>query len=116
MRKDDRIRLCHMLDAAKEALELAAEKSRDEIETERMLNLSLVRLIEIVGEAADHVSSEFCLSHSSIPWKEIIGMRHRLIHGYDNIDYDLLYQTIQEDLPALVALLEGMIPPPDRAP
>jgi uncharacterized protein with HEPN domain len=109
MRKDDLIRLRHMLDAAKEAIELAAGKSRDEIETERMLNLSLVRLIEIVGEAADHVSAEFRLNHSSIPWKEIIGMRHRLIHGYDNIDYDLLYQTIQEDLPALVALLEEIV-------
>lgn len=109
MRKDDLIRLRHMLDAAKEAIELAAGKSRNEIETERMLNLSLVRLIEIVGEAADHVSAEFRLRHSSIPWKEIIGMRHRLIHGYDNIDYDLLYQTIQEDLPALVALLEEIV-------
>jgi uncharacterized protein with HEPN domain len=111
MRKDDLIRLRHMLDAAKEAIALAAGKSREEVETERMLNLSLVRLIEIVGEAADHVSSEFRLKHSSIPWKEIIGMRHRLIHGYDNIDYDLLYQTIQEDLPALVAQLETIIPP-----
>jgi len=111
MGKDDLIRLRPMLDAANEAIGLAAGKSRVEIETERMLNLSLVRLIEIVGEAADHVSPEFCLSHSSIPWKEITGMRHRFIHGYDNIDYDLLYQTIQEDLPALVALLEGIIPP-----
>ncbi len=109
MPKDDLIRLRHMLDAAKEAIALAAGKSRDEIETERMLNLSLVRLIEIVGEAADHVSAEFRLNHSSIPWKEIIGMRHRLIHGYDNIDYALLYQTIQEDLPALVALLEEIV-------
>lgn len=109
MHKDDLIRLRHMLDAAKEAIALAAGKSRNEIETERMLNLSLVRLIEIVGEAADHVSAEFRLNHSRIPWKEIIGMRHRLIHGYDNIDYDLLYQTIQEDLPALVALLEEIV-------
>jgi len=110
MHKDDLVRLRHMLDAANEAIELAAGKSRDEIENERLLNLSLVRLIEIVGEAADHVSAEFCLKHSSIPWKEIIGMRHRLIHGYDNIDYDLLYQTIREDLPALVALLQGILP------
>jgi uncharacterized protein with HEPN domain len=115
MRKDDLIRLRHMLDAANEAIEWAEGKSRDDIENERLLNLSLVRLIEIVGEAADHVSSEFCLSHPSVPWKEIIGMRHRLIHGYDNIDYDLLYQTIQEDLPALVALLEGIIPPSGSA-
>ncbi len=81
MHKDDLIRVRHMLDAANEAIGLAAGESRDEIEDERMLNLSLVRLIEIVGEAADHVSSEFCLNHRSIRWKEIIGMRHRLIHG-----------------------------------
>lgn len=110
MHNDDLIRLRHMLDAATEALALAANKSRDEIETERMLLLSLVRLIEIIGEAASRVSAELRAHHSNLPWKAIIGMRHQVIHGYDNIDYDILYQTIQEDLPALVAQLQTIVP------
>jgi uncharacterized protein with HEPN domain len=111
MHKGDLIRLRHMLDAGTEAIAMAAGKSKDEIETERMLHLSLVRLIEIIGEAASHVSAELRANHPNIPWKAIIGMRHQLIHGYDNIDYDILHQTIQEDLPALVAQLETIIPP-----
>ena len=54
-----------------------------------MLNLSLVRLIEIVGEAANRVSSEGQAQFPDIPWSQIIGMRHRLIHGYDNVDFDI---------------------------
>lgn len=110
MHNDDLIRLRHMLDAATEALALAASKSRDEIETERMLQLSLVRLIEAIGETASRDSVEVRTHHSSIPWKAITGMRHQLIHGYDNIDYDILYQTIQEDLPALAAQLQTIVP------
>jgi len=106
MPKNDLIRLRHMLDAAKEAVELAAGKSRHIIENERMLNLSLVRLIEVVGEAANRVSTEGQAKYAGIPWLQIIGMRNRLIHGYDDIDFDILYQTVIEDLPYLIAELE----------
>ena len=106
MPKNDLIRLRHMLDAAREAVELAAGKSRDNIENERMLNLSLVRLIEVVGEAANRVSPEGQAKYARIPWLQITGMRNRLIHGYANIDFDILYQTVIEDLPYLIAELE----------
>lgn len=106
MPKNDLIRLQHMLDAAKEAVELAAGKSRHDIENERMLNLSLVRLIEVVGEAANRVSPEGQAKYADIPWLQIIGMRNRLIHGYNEIDFDILYQTVIEDLPHLIVELE----------
>lgn len=111
MSRDDLIRLRHMLDAAKEAVELAAGKSRYDIESERTLNLSLVRLIEIVGEAANRVSPEGRTKYPAILWPQIIGMRNRLIHGYYNIDFDILYQTISEDLPSLIAELKKIVPP-----
>lgn len=85
-----------MLDAAKEAVEISSGKSRQDIENERLLNLSLVRLLEIIGEAANFISSDLQTKHSKIEWSQIIGMRNRLIHGYDNIDYDFLYQTIKK--------------------
>lgn len=106
MPKNDLIRLQHMLDAAEEVVELAGGKSRHDIESERMLNLSLVRLVEVVGEAANRVSPEGQAKYASIPWLQIIGMRNRLIHGYDNVDFDILYQTVIEDLPYLIAELE----------
>lgn len=115
MLKDDLIRLQHMLNAAREAVELSAGNSRDNIKSERMLNLSLVRLIEIVGEAANQVSSEGQAQYPNIPWRPIIGMRHRLIHGYDNVDFDILYQTVTQDLPPLIANLEKIIPPEPKS-
>ena len=73
------------------------------------LKRHLVRLIEIVGEAAGRVSAEGLSKYRSIPWIQIIGMRNRLIHGYDNIDFGILYKTITEDLPPLVAELEKIL-------
>jgi uncharacterized protein with HEPN domain len=70
MHKDDLIRLHHMFEAAKEAVELSAGKSKSDIQNERLLNLSLVRLLEIVGEAANHVSSECPNKYPAIPSEE----------------------------------------------
>lgn len=114
MFKDDLVRLRHMLDATREAMELASGKSKHDIEKERTLNLSLVRLIEVVGEAANRISPEGRDKYLSIPWQEIIGMRNRLIHGYDDIDFEILYQTITEDLPPLIAQLEKIVPSGDQ--
>lgn len=109
MPKDDLVRLRHTMDAAKEAVELAAGKTKHDIANERMLNLSLVRLTEIIGEAANRVSSAYQAKYPGIPWPQIIGMRNRLIHGYNDIDFDILYQTVSEDLPSLISELEKVI-------
>jgi len=71
-----------------------------------VLSLALVRLLEIVGEAAGRISKQVCACHPEIPWPEIIGLRNRLVHGYDAVDYDILWQIITDDLPALVSMLE----------
>lgn len=110
MFKNDLVRLRHMLDAAREAVELAAGKSKGDIEKERLLNLSLVRLIEVFGEVANRVSPEGRDKYPSIPWQQIIGMRNRLIHGYDDIDFEMLYRTIAKDLPPLISQLGKIVP------
>jgi len=66
--------------------------------------------VEIVGEAASRVSVDTRQRYSQIPWPQIASMRNRLIHGYDFVDYDILWQTVTEDLPALVAALEPLVP------
>jgi len=100
-----------MLDYAREAVALLAGKTRTDLQRERLLQLGLVRLIEIIGEAAARVSTACQSRYPQIPWPQIIGTRNRLIHGYDFVDYDILWQTVQEDLPALIRLLEDVLPP-----
>lgn len=112
MLQDDEVRLRHMLDAVVEALEFIEGRKREYLNENRMLSHALVRLLEIVGEAATGVSDEFHKMHPGLPWKQMIGMRNRLIHGYFDMDLDILWQTVVSDLPALrvqlEAILEGM--------
>jgi uncharacterized protein with HEPN domain len=105
------IRLHHMLDYAREAVSLAQGKSRAELGADRLLNLALVRLVEIVGEAASRVSKDVQGQYPQIPWPHVVSTRNRLVHGYDFLDFDILWQTITEDLPELIAILEKIVPP-----
>ncbi len=105
-RHEGDIRLRHMLDHAKEAVAMVGGRTRVELDSDRQLNLSLVRLLEIVGEAAGRVPVQERSRHPDIPWPEIIGLRNRLIHGYDSVDFDILWQILSDDLPPLIAALE----------
>ena len=106
MSPEDSIRLRHMLDSARESVALIKGKSRQDLDAERVLSLALVRLLEIVGEAANRVSNPTRLRFSDIPWAQIISLRNRLIHGYDAVDMDILWKILNEDLPPLIAQLE----------
>jgi uncharacterized protein with HEPN domain len=100
------VRLRHMLDHAKEAVGMVRGRTRRDLDNDRQLNLSLVRLLEIVGEAAGRVPTEERAHHPAIPWPEIVGLRNRLIHGYDSVDFDILWQIVSDDLPPLIVALE----------
>ncbi|MFH1635933.1 MAG: DUF86 domain-containing protein [Chloroflexota bacterium] len=104
-----RVRLQHMLDAAREAIGFSEGKHRSDLDNDRMLSLSLVKLIEIIGEAARYVPSESRQVYSDIPWADVVGMRHHLVHGYDLIDLDIVWQVVTHDLPPLVAALEKLL-------
>jgi uncharacterized protein with HEPN domain len=106
---DPTVRLRHMLDHAKEAVDLLAGKEKIDLASGRVLELALVRLVEIVGEAANRLSSEDQSRYPSIPWKAIVGMRNRLVHGYDAIDLDVLWDTVKVDLPQLIDELEQIL-------
>ena len=101
--------LHHMLDHAREAVTLTQGKSRADLEHERLLELALVRLLEVIGEAASRVPDEDCARYAEIPWPQIVGLRNRLIHGYDAVDMDILWQIIEYDLPPLIAALEAIL-------
>lgn len=106
MVRDDQVRLRHMLDAANEAVGFAKGRSRAELDTNRMLSLSLVRLLEVIGEAAYGISPSFREGHPDMAWKQIAGMRNRLIHGYYDVNLDIVWETVTQDLPVLIKQLE----------
>lgn len=109
MQRNDKIRIRHMIDAAKEALSFVANKHRENLNTDRMLVLSLVKSIEILGEAASKVSEQTRLECPAILWRDIIAMRNRLIHGYFDINLDIVWQTVTKELPSLVTDLENAL-------
>jgi uncharacterized protein with HEPN domain len=102
-----------MVDAAREALSFAQDRSRTDLNHNRMLLHSLVRNIEIIGEAAVNVSQEFKDTSPGIPWAKLAGMRNRLVHAYFDIDPDIVWDTATQDLPPLVTELTRLLEEPE---
>lgn len=101
MRPDDEVRIRHMVDAVETALRFTEGKDRQDLDGDEMLVLALTKLVEIVGEAAKQVTSETREAHTSVPWSAAARMRDRLVHHYFDIDLDVLWSTIESDLPGL---------------
>lgn len=110
MHGHDQIRLRHVLEAAREAVSFARGRGRDDLETDRQLLLSLVKDIEIVGEAASRISGSTRRELDRIPWAWIVAMRNRLVHAYFSINLDIVWKTVREDLPALIEQREPFVP------
>jgi uncharacterized protein with HEPN domain len=87
-------------------------RTRGDLERDRQLLLAVVKDLEIIGEAASRVSERTTEAWSRVPWQDIIGMRHRLIHGYFDVDVEIVWNTVETDLPPLVALLEEALATP----
>jgi uncharacterized protein with HEPN domain len=109
MLKADTVRLQHMVDAANQALTFVAEKSRSELDRDPLLALALVRLIEIFGEAASRVTREAKSKSREIPWADIIAMRNRLIHGYFDVNLDIIWRTVNEEMPPIARQIENLL-------
>jgi len=88
---------------------MARSQQRGDLDTDRKLCLSLVHLLEVIGEAAKGVSRAFRQKHPDLPWKKTAGMRDRLIHGYFDVNLDIVWQTVTEDLPPLIHKLESLM-------
>ncbi len=99
---DDSSRLRHIVDASLKAVQFSQGRSRHNLDTDEMLDLALVRILEIIGEAAGGISGELCSRYPHIPWRQMSGMRHRLIHVYFEVNMDVVWKTVQEELPPLI--------------
>jgi len=107
--KDDTTRLRHILDAARQASDFLGTVSREEIRNDRKLAYALIKCIEIIGEAAANLTSDLQKKNPRVPWAQVVGMRNRLVHGYFEIDYELVWDTVVDDLPALVSQIQEIL-------
>ncbi len=109
LRKEDAIRLYHIVQSAREAVSFVQGRTREDLEKDRQLAHSLVRCLEIIGEAANNVSQDFRDANPEMAWIDMIGMRNRLIHAYFDVDLDIVWKTVHEELPPLIAELEPIL-------
>jgi uncharacterized protein with HEPN domain len=98
-----------MLEAAEDAIGFVERRSREDLDSDRMLLRALFQCIEVIGEAASRISPDGRARIPAIPWREIIKMRNILIHVYFGIDRDRVWDTVRTDLPPLVATLRAAL-------
>ena len=108
-RRNESIRLRHMFDSARDACEFSQGRTRADLDSDRLFAWAMTHLVEVIGEAASHLSEETRRQHPEIPWSQIVGTRNRLIHGYDQIDFDILWDVLHLDLPPLVEQLKKIV-------
>ena len=107
---DDLVYAGHMLDLARKVVERLGRSTRADFESNEDLRLALTHLIQTIGEAARHVSDEFKMAHPAIPWADAIGMRHKVVHDYMNVDDEIVWDVASKEVPALVKELERVLP------
>ena len=108
MQHKDRVRLLHMFEAARTVERYTSGKTIERFYEDEILRFALTTLFQNIGEAARKISEEFKAEHPEFEWVDIVGFRHRLVHGYDVIDYDIMWDIIQNDLPVLLGHLEAL--------
>ena len=111
MQKDDIVYVGHMLDTARLIAGKVAGKSRADFDADENLRLAATHLIQTIGEAARRVSSAFQQAHPQVPWNKIVGMRHKVVHDYLHIDFDIVWDVATVNVPPLVVQLEEIVPP-----
>ena len=100
-----------MLLSARDAVEFASYITYEEFRDSRLHQNAILKSIEIVGEAASHVSADTRETQDVVPWGEIVGMRNRIVHAYFDVDIELVWRVVKEDMPALITQLEQIVPP-----
>lgn len=108
--KNDVVYLSHMLYVSRQALAFSDGKSRKDFNKDKLLQIGLIHMVQTIGEAARHVSRAFQAEHPEIPWSDIVGMRHKVVHDYLAVDRKVVWRTVTEDLPELIVQLERLVP------
>ncbi|HXF89847.1 MAG TPA: DUF86 domain-containing protein [Xanthobacteraceae bacterium] len=112
MPPDDRTRLQHIAEAADLVLQFIKGRTRNDLDSDAMLLLAVVRALEIIGEAANNVSAETRANLPDLPWTQMIGMRHRLVHAYFDVNRDIVWSTATQAVPPLAERLKTLLGTP----
>ncbi len=106
MRVNDKERVQHILDTARTAISLVEGKVKNDLFNDEKLKMAVLYTLLIIGEAASGISNAFKEQHTFVPWKKIVGMRNRLIHGYFEVDLDIVWEAVSRNVPILIEQLE----------
>lgn len=110
----DEAYLLDMLIAARKAISFAAHYTADSFRSDELVQNAVVRVLQVLGEAAQRVSPAFKANHPEIPWVEMAGLRNRLVHDYLNIDFVIIWDVVHGDLPNLISHIGPLVPPEDQ--
>jgi len=113
MRRDE-VYLLDILIASQKALKFVGDLDRNEFEENEVIQNAVLRPLEIIGEASGKISTDFRKRHKEIPWGDMIDLRNRLIHEYFRVDFGVVWDTIQGDLPKLIEQVEPLVPKEDE--
>ena len=109
MTPPDALFVRHMLDAVNRVMEVTAKTTKDQFERDWMIQDALIRELEVLGEAAGRVTHDLTVRHAEIPWREITGLRHKLIHDYFVVALDVVWDTANVDVPEVRPLLMALL-------
>lgn len=110
-KRGDRLYLGHMYDLARRVHAKVFALTRADFDRDENLQLAVTHLLQNIGEAARHLSEETRNAHPEVPWQKIVGMRHKVVHDYFEIDLDIVWQAATSDIPELLTELEKFVPP-----
>lgn len=109
MEQNDRKNLGNMLEVSKEAMDLVRNRTREDLDRDKQLTLSLLKYLEMIGSAASRVSRECRNGCKPIPWDQVMEMTQQVVHTYWDIDRDWIWEKIEKDIPALSKALEILL-------
>lgn len=107
--RDNRVYVGHMIDMANKAINFVEGMGREDFDNNELLRLSLTHLLQVIGEAARQVSPDFRSAYPTIPWKAVVGMRSKVVHDYLDVDEDVVWDTVKNDLPFLILELKKIV-------
>jgi uncharacterized protein with HEPN domain len=106
---DDGLTLGQMLDTVRRIRGVVRGQTRAAFDADEVRQLALLHLIQMLGEAASRVSAAFREVHPEVPWAQMVGMRNRIVHGYDHVDPDIVWRVATEDVELVLAALERIV-------